>query len=111
MGAKCPANGPAWKRNYLTGSAMHTLQEPGYHVRKNEVGNRYGMLVVTEFSHIKNDRAIWVCVCDCGGVREVAGTTLRAKGQISCGCQRVIASTKTIEAVNKKREARKCKSH
>lgn len=53
----------------------------------NEVGNRYGRLVVIE--RAPNDsagRAYWKCKCDCGNLTIVRGTTLRSGATNSCGC-------------------------
>lgn len=49
----------------------------------DEVGNRYGSLIVMERVkpklYIKRARkgAIWLCLCDCGNKVEVPGTLLR----------------------------------
>ena len=53
---------------------------------KNEVGNRYGRLLVLE--RAENDskgNAYWICRCDCGNITKVRGTQLRYKTR-SCGC-------------------------
>ena len=52
----------------------------------NEIGNRYGKLSVIErFKENKNNRATWVCQCDCGNMIVVEGQLLR-KGEVkSCG--------------------------
>lgn len=47
------------------------------------IGARFGRLVVTA----KADRAQhWSCVCDCGGLKVVHGTNLKAGRTSSCGC-------------------------
>lgn len=33
---------------------------------KDISGLRVGRLVVKEFSHLQNHKAIWLCDCDCG---------------------------------------------
>lgn len=54
----------------------------------NELGNRYGRLIVSERAGCdKTGRALWLCICDCGEIATVAGARLRyADGTKSCGC-------------------------
>lgn len=55
----------------------------------NEIGNRYGKLVVIakdEELSIKNHRAYWVCKCDCGNFKTVSSKCLREGKTSSCGC-------------------------
>lgn len=70
----------------------------------NEIGNRYGKLVVIE--RAANDsagRAHWVCKCDCGNITTVRGTTLRSGATKSCGClQREKASQNGNNLVGQK---------
>ena len=71
--------------------------------RKNEIGNRYGRLVVTEFAGIGAEkRALWRCRCDCGKETVVDGKSLRSGNTKSCGCLNVDNSTKRIVALNTK---------
>jgi hypothetical protein len=49
-------------------------------------GQRFGRLVVTEFSGIVNGRAHWVCLCDCGKTEIINGKNLRRGLTKSCGC-------------------------
>ena len=52
----------------------------------NEVGHRYGKLVVESFAFTKNSTAYWNCRCDCGHTIIARGNALR-QGQVhSCGC-------------------------
>ena len=52
------------------------------------VGQRFGKLVVLEFSHMKKSRSWFLCKCDCGKETIVAGTLLIQKKTQSCGCLR-----------------------
>ena len=56
----------------------------------NEVGNRYGKLVVisrNEDPSLQVDgRAMWNCQCDCGNKCVVAGRLLRTGHVSTCGC-------------------------
>ena len=59
---------------------------------KNELGNRYGKLTVISRSDYKNptQRGVyWNCLCDCGRMTLVKGTSLRSGNTTSCGhCSR-----------------------
>lgn len=54
----------------------------------NEIGNRYGKLVVLQEGGRSHGKAMWVCCCDCGIICEVLGTWLRRGDAISCGCSK-----------------------
>ena len=56
------------------------------HNLKNEIGKRYGRLVVTVRADSKNGFARWVCKCDCGNISIATGTSLRRGYKNSCGC-------------------------
>jgi len=54
---------------------------------KEMSGIRFGKLLVKERApNLKDGTAAWICVCDCGQERTIAGTKLRAKKHKSCGC-------------------------
>ena len=53
---------------------------------KNEVGNRYGKLLVKDLAYTKNSHAYWLCDCDCGKTTIVRGSALRQGSTLSCGC-------------------------
>ena len=56
----------------------------------DETGNRYGKLLVLgkdeELSN-KNNRAWWLCKCDCGNTTIVSSKCLRNGHTTSCGCR------------------------
>lgn len=53
----------------------------------NEVGNRYGRLVVLERDeNSRCNHAQWKCVCDCGNQTVVLGKSLRKGRTQSCSC-------------------------
>ena len=55
----------------------------------NEIGNRYGKLVVIakdEELSIEKHRAQWICQCDCGNYKTVSSKCLRDGKTQSCGC-------------------------
>lgn len=51
--------------------------------------SRFGKLTVTSFSEIKNHRAFWNCVCDCGNTYIARGDLLLRGDTTSCGCARI----------------------
>lgn len=53
---------------------------------KNELGNRYGKLVVIEQVENLKKGAYWKCQCDCGNTCIVSGAELRNGHIKSCGC-------------------------
>lgn len=61
---------------------------------KDEIGNRYGSLLVVAKSDKKSDNpnnrgTYWNCQCDCGSMVVVKGTALRSGNTKSCGhCSR-----------------------
>lgn len=70
----------------------------------NEVGNRYGKLVVLkkeeELSILKH-RAYWVCRCDCGNITIVSSKCLRNGHTLSCGCISRSIGEENIEKILK----------
>ena len=51
------------------------------------VGQVYGRLtVIKEVGRNKQSRVLWLCRCECGKERTIAGTTLRQGITRSCGC-------------------------
>ena len=56
----------------------------------NEIGNRYGKLLVTErASFLNNPKVSWICICDCGRQAVVFSSTLRNGEVKDCGfCSR-----------------------
>ena len=51
-------------------------------------GQRFGRLLVQSLYPIREKRAIWECICDCGNIAIVKAGNLRRKGTQSCGCFR-----------------------
>jgi hypothetical protein len=49
-------------------------------------GKRFGRWQVLAFADIRWKACYWQCVCDCGTLREVSGSTLRRGKSESCGC-------------------------
>lgn len=50
------------------------------------VGKRFGRLLVLEKASSNKGQSRWKVVCDCGTLREVAGSSLRSHKTTSCGC-------------------------
>jgi hypothetical protein len=58
-------------------------------LRKDRVGQKWGLLTVKEFHGRNSARcALWLCVCTCGNTTIVEGSTLQAGRVKSCGCLR-----------------------
>lgn len=56
---------------------------------KNEIGNKYGKLLVVERAeNTKDGKTRWLCECECGNRLVVLGTNLRKGNTKSCGCLR-----------------------
>ena len=62
---------------------------------KDISGNKYGFLTVIKKSHQnKENRWIWECVCDCGGIVYRPKNQLETKRISSCGCYKKYSSLK-----------------
>lgn len=55
---------------------------------RDEVGNRYGDLIVERFDHRDRRNRFYQCLCVCGARTVVRITQLRAGHTRSCGCRR-----------------------
>ncbi len=54
--------------------------------RLNLIGQRFGKLIVLDFSHIHKNNTKWLCQCDCGNETVVFGSALINGVTKSCGC-------------------------
>ena len=53
----------------------------------NLIGQKFGRLtVISKCDYLINKGAVWLCQCECGNTKEVAGKSLRAGTCRSCGC-------------------------
>lgn len=52
----------------------------------NLKGRRFGRLTVVERAPNRGDKSMWLCKCDCGKSKVVAGYNLKAGKSKSCGC-------------------------
>ena len=68
------------------------------HNHKNEIGNRYGRLVVIEVCQERHygKNLVWLCKCDCGKEHKAVGLYLRKGTTKSCGCLRNELSAKRM---------------
>lgn len=56
---------------------------------KDLVGQRFGRLVVQEFVGRDSQKKLtWSCLCDCGTIKIVRGSSLKDGNTKSCGCLR-----------------------
>lgn len=49
-------------------------------------GQRFGRLTVIRYDHSEHDGVHWLCKCDCGTEKVLAGYSLRRGSTRSCGC-------------------------
>lgn len=73
---------------------------------KDLTGQKFGKLTVISFSHKdKNNRACWLCKCDCGNPEMiiVKGSYLSNGSTKSCGCLRKGKARKNLKKINKDR--------
>lgn len=55
--------------------------------RLDLIGKKYGKLTVISFSHIdKGSNSCWLCKCDCGNEKILAGRNFTKGETTSCGC-------------------------
>lgn len=52
----------------------------------DEMGHRYGKLLVIDKIRPENKATYWKCQCDCGNISYYAGDVLRSGRALSCGC-------------------------
>lgn len=57
--------------------------------RDDLVGRKFGRWLVVGYSHTKNGRAYWNCVCECGGSKLVNTGDLNSGDSTSCGCFKI----------------------
>lgn len=50
------------------------------------VGQQFGRLLVSSYSHKVGRKRYWVCQCNCGNVVTVSGPCLKSGNTVSCGC-------------------------
>ena len=57
-------------------------------ISRNLIGQKFGYLTVIEKTDKKKDNGIvWLCKCECGGLKEVTTANLKAGRVTSCGCK------------------------
>lgn len=59
-------------------------------------GQRFGRLTVIRYDHSEHDGAHWLCICDCGTEKVIAGYLLRNSATKSCGCLKSDASREAL---------------
>lgn len=54
---------------------------------KDITGQKFGRLtIISKMNNYHKKRVWWLCICDCGNLVEISGTTLRSGHTKSCGC-------------------------
>ena len=71
--------------------------------QKNLLGNVYGRLTVTKYSRLDNSqKAMWMCLCQCGNITEVRSGDLISNKIKSCGCLLSETSRENVKISHKK---------
>jgi len=71
--------------------------------QKNLLGNVYGRLTVTKYSRLDNSqKAMWMCLCQCGNLKEVRSSDLISNKIKSCGCLLSETSRENVKISHKK---------
>lgn len=79
-----PANAAHAGGDFLICAAMRARRPI-----KKRTGKRFGKLTALSFSHFnKYNRAVWLCLCDCGNTHKVEGASLASGKTKSCGCHK-----------------------
>lgn len=52
----------------------------------DRTGEKHGKLYIKEFIALRNRRAIYLCVCDCGTEKELVISPILSGKTLSCGC-------------------------
>lgn len=71
----------------------YNQEQRGQSVLINEIGNRYGKLVVIDKIRQDDKKTLWKCKCDCGNICYSDGPTLRTGAKKSCGCLKSIGES------------------
>jgi hypothetical protein len=68
-------------------------------------GHSFGRLTVTGATQTRtgSGEVVWRCQCECGGIKNVAGSALRTGKTRSCGC----LAKERITILNRKRRVRR----
>lgn len=68
---------------------------------KDLTGQKFGKLQVVKYSGIKNHRAMFECVCDCGNTKIIQGQLLLRGTTRSCGCLAEHNTDRTTHGMSK----------
>ena len=105
-GKEKSVSGPSLRRGTSLGcgcrKAKNARENNGTFV--NEIGNRYGKLVVIakdEELSIAKHRAYWICKCDCGNFKTVSSKCLRDGKTKSCGCMLSVGEEEVAKLLRK----------
>lgn len=52
-------------------------------------GMKFNRWTVKKYDKIKNGMATWICECECGTIKSIAGNELRGNRSKSCGCYQI----------------------
>ena len=66
------------------------------------VGQVFGKLLVMDYKFTKHSQTYWLCRCECGNEKTIAGNSLRFEKTKSCGCMQKLGNFKHGLSSNKK---------
>ena len=82
-------------RNGKTKSCgCYNQEKRGQSILIDEIGNRYGKLLVIDKIKPDNKTTYWKCKCDCGNITYYTGDVLRQGKAVSCGCLHSLGNQK-----------------
>lgn len=65
--------------------------------KPHDISNKkFGRLTAIRFSHIENERRLWLCVCDCGNEITTTVNRLTSGNTQSCGCYQKDRASETF---------------
>ena len=72
-------------------SSVVSVRLPNDMIEKLDLtGQKFGKLtVLSEHPERKNKKIYWLCKCDCGVEKLIAGADLKSGRTISCGCNKI----------------------
>lgn len=68
--------------------------------RKDLTNTKFGKWTVLKYDKTINDKAYWICQCDCGNLKSVSANHLLSGKSCSCGCTKSKGEEKIIDILN-----------
>jgi len=71
---------------------------------KDLEGMIFGRLTVLKFSSIEKNKAMWLCLCECGEKKICSGNSIKQGKTKSCGCLHLESVIENVKGRKKKRD-------